>query len=62
MELGSAGAAARLMRALLEAGYIVSTGGGAREVLVLTPPLVIGENQLEAFVAELPLALQACGP
>ncbi|MGE0321950.1 MAG: aspartate aminotransferase family protein [Polyangiaceae bacterium] len=62
VELGSAGAGARLMRALLEAGYIVSTGGGAREVLVLTPPLVIGENQLEAFVAELPLALQACGP
>ncbi len=59
---GRGGAAVRLMRALLESGYIVSTGGGARDVMVLTPPLVIGENQLEAFVAELPLALQACGP
>ncbi|MCA9632197.1 MAG: aspartate aminotransferase family protein [Myxococcales bacterium] len=59
---GNGGAAVRLMRALLEAGYIVSTGGGTRDVMVLTPSLVIGENQLEAFVAELPLALQACGP
>ncbi|MCB9589764.1 MAG: aspartate aminotransferase family protein [Polyangiaceae bacterium] len=62
VEFGRAGAAVRLMGALLEAGYIVSTGGGSRDVLVLTPPLVVGENQLEAFVAELPLALQACGP
>lgn len=65
IELGqtrSGGAAVRLMQTLLEAGYIVSTGGGSRDVMVLTPSLAIGENQLEAFVAELPLALQACGP
>jgi len=58
----AAGAASRLMRVLLRAGFITSTGGGERDVLVLTPPLVVGENQLDAFVAELPLALQACGP
>ena len=51
-----------LMRELLERGFIVSTGGGQREVLVLTPPLSVAESQLEAFVAELPNALQASGP
>lgn len=56
------GAASDLMQELLERGFIVSTGGGGREVLVLTPPLNIAESQLEAFVAELPAALQALGP
>jgi 4-aminobutyrate aminotransferase/(S)-3-amino-2-methylpropionate transaminase len=40
------GAASQLMRALLRAGYITSTGGGQREVLVLTPPLTIDEGVL----------------
>lgn len=40
------GVAARLMRLLLEQGYITSTGGGRREVLVLTPALTIGEDVL----------------
>lgn len=44
------GAAARAMRRLLERGYIVSTGGGQREVLVLTPPLNIAEDVLLASV------------
>lgn len=61
-DAGTAGGATRLMRTLLQAGFITSTGGGGRDVLVLTPPLVVGDNQLDAFVAELPLALQACGP
>lgn len=43
---GGPGVASRLQRALLERGYIGSTGGGAREVLVLTPALDIGENAL----------------
>jgi 4-aminobutyrate aminotransferase/(S)-3-amino-2-methylpropionate transaminase len=38
---------------LLERGYIVSSGGGAREVLVLTPPLNIAEDLLDGFVAAL---------
>lgn len=46
-------AASAVSRALLERGYITSTGGGAREVLILTPPLVISESLLDAFVATL---------
>lgn len=44
------GAASKLMRLLLEQGYITSTGGGKREVLVLTPALNIDENVLLASV------------
>jgi 4-aminobutyrate aminotransferase/(S)-3-amino-2-methylpropionate transaminase len=40
------GAASKLMRSLLERGYISSTGGGRREVLVLTPALNIDESVL----------------
>jgi 4-aminobutyrate aminotransferase/(S)-3-amino-2-methylpropionate transaminase len=40
------GAASRLMKGLLQAGYVTSTGGGKREVLVLTPPLNIDEAVL----------------
>lgn len=40
------GSASQAMRLLLEQGYIVSTGGGKREVLVLTPPLNIAEDVL----------------
>jgi 4-aminobutyrate aminotransferase / (S)-3-amino-2-methylpropionate transaminase / 5-aminovalerate transaminase len=42
------GAAVATVRALLERGYIATTGGGAREVVVLTPPLTISERLLEA--------------
>lgn len=56
------GGAGRLQRQLLERGYITSTGGGARDVLVLTPPLTIGDAQLAGFLEVLPEALQACTP
>lgn len=46
-----------LQRALLELGYVTSTGGGARDVLVLTPPLTIGEERLAEFDEALELAL-----
>ena len=49
-----AGGAPRLMRALLECGYIASSGGGNREVVVLTPPL----NIAEALLASAALALR----
>jgi 4-aminobutyrate aminotransferase/(S)-3-amino-2-methylpropionate transaminase len=49
LDLGAhSGAAVAAVRSLLESGYIASTGGGAREVVVLTPPLTIAERQLEA--------------
>lgn len=46
---GSPGSGAKLQSLLLQRGYITSTGGGAREVLVLTPPLNIAEPLLEDF-------------
>ncbi len=45
------GGAPRLMQALLERGYIVSSGGGSREVVVLTPPLNITEALLPSAIA-----------
>lgn len=45
------GSASRLMQRLLKAGYIASTGGGQREVLVLTPPLNIDEDVLFGSLA-----------
>ncbi|MEB2312790.1 MAG: aspartate aminotransferase family protein [Sorangiineae bacterium] len=60
LDLGARpGAAVALMRALLERGFIVSTGGGQREALILTPPLVIAESLLSAFVTELRSVLDA---
>ena len=43
------GGAAPVARALLERGYLVSTGGGGREVIVLTPALNIEESLLDDF-------------
>ncbi len=51
------GGAPRLQRALLARGYVTSSGGGARDVLVLTPPLVIARGLLEAFTEALRDAL-----
>jgi len=45
------GAASALMQRLLRAGYITSTGGGRREVLVLTPPLNIADDVLFGSVS-----------
>jgi 4-aminobutyrate aminotransferase/(S)-3-amino-2-methylpropionate transaminase len=55
---GGPGAAVAVARRLLERGYLTSTGGGAREVLVLTPPLTIDEALLEAFVPALVAATE----
>jgi 4-aminobutyrate aminotransferase-like enzyme len=44
------GIASKLMKRLLAAGYITSTGGGQREVLVLTPALNIDEAVLLASI------------
>lgn len=53
------GVAAVAQRALLERGYLVSTGGGGREVLVFTPPLNIAESLLEGMVEPLMDTLRA---
>jgi 4-aminobutyrate aminotransferase/(S)-3-amino-2-methylpropionate transaminase len=55
------GAATRAQARFLEAGYVVSTGGGGREVVVLTPPLTVTEAQLDGFVAKARAALQSLG-
>lgn len=47
---GGSGAAVRIGRELLKRGYITSTGGSERDVLVLTPPLVVAEPLLMRFV------------
>lgn len=44
------GAAIVAVRALLEHGFLATTGGGRRETLVLTPPLTISERLLDAAV------------
>jgi 4-aminobutyrate aminotransferase / (S)-3-amino-2-methylpropionate transaminase / 5-aminovalerate transaminase len=49
------GAAGTLMGALLRRGYLTTTGGGQREVLVLTPPLVIDP----ALLIDFPIALSS---
>jgi len=51
------GRATQLASRLLQQGYISSTGGGRREVLVLTPPLTIAESLLDGFVNALELSL-----
>ena len=45
--------ATELASRLLEHGYITSTGGGRREVLVLTPPLTLGASLLPGFIDSL---------
>jgi 4-aminobutyrate aminotransferase/(S)-3-amino-2-methylpropionate transaminase len=53
VSLGRGATALALQRALLEAGYLVTTGGSMSEVLVLTPALTIAESLLEGFTATL---------
>lgn len=55
------GAGSALQQRLLTLGYITSTGGGRREVLVLTPPLNIEESLLDPFVEQLIGALLELG-
>ncbi len=56
------GGASALQQALLERGYITSTGGGGRDVLILTPPLTITSDLLMAFEDSLKLTCRLlCG-
>lgn len=60
VDLGArSGIASVAQQRLLESGYITSTGGGAREVLVLTPPLTITESQLNGAVPALAEAVRS---
>ncbi|MDP9036637.1 MAG: aspartate aminotransferase family protein [Myxococcota bacterium] len=56
---GGAPRALIVMRRLLEAGWIVLTGGAAGDVLTLTPPLDISEELLAAFAVTLGAVLAA---
>lgn len=58
IDVGRAGGGSRLMHRLLERGYLTSTGGTDRSVLVLTPPLNIAEDLLEGFTEALLDALE----
>ena len=53
-----AGAAVAAVRSLLERGFLATTGGGQREVLVLTPPLTIAEPLLAAATAAITEAVR----
>lgn len=55
------GGAVMLQRALLERGYVTSTGGGARDVLILTPALNVHEALLTGFTTALAGALRLLG-
>lgn len=55
------GAASRVMMELLTHGYVVSTGGTSREVIVVTPPLVIEEHLLRASIEPLRRAIELIG-
>jgi 4-aminobutyrate aminotransferase / (S)-3-amino-2-methylpropionate transaminase / 5-aminovalerate transaminase len=53
-----AGKAGLVCQRLLAKGWIASTGGGTREVVVLTPPLTITDELLDAATLALQEALQ----
>jgi 4-aminobutyrate aminotransferase / (S)-3-amino-2-methylpropionate transaminase / 5-aminovalerate transaminase len=59
IDFGRGGAARDVARRLLERGYLVSTGGGPRDVLVLTPALNVPEALLAGFIPELRAVLEA---
>ena len=54
----SAGKAGMICQRLLAKGWIASTGGGTREVVVLTPPLTITDELLDAATLALQEAVQ----
>jgi 4-aminobutyrate aminotransferase/(S)-3-amino-2-methylpropionate transaminase len=60
IELGGRipGGAAAVSEALLQRGYLTTTGGGGREVLVLTPALNVKEALLDEFTQLLPTTLR----
>jgi 4-aminobutyrate aminotransferase/(S)-3-amino-2-methylpropionate transaminase len=47
IELASGDLGLRVLRSLLDRGYIATSGGRGHEVVVLTPPLMISHTQLE---------------
>lgn len=51
------GGGGALQRLLLERGFITTTGGGQRDVLVLTPPLNVSSDLLMAFEDSLRIAV-----
>jgi 4-aminobutyrate aminotransferase-like enzyme len=53
------GGASGVVRELLRRGYLATTGGGGREVLVLTPPLVIAEELLEGATRAIAAAVKS---
>jgi 4-aminobutyrate aminotransferase/(S)-3-amino-2-methylpropionate transaminase len=53
VELGDAARALAVARALLQAGYVVLTGGARGDVLTLSPPLTIAPELLAAFAEAL---------
>ncbi len=59
IDLGSSARALTVMRALLERGYLVLTGGRAGEALTLTPPLDIEPDLLHGFAEALGEVLKA---
>ena len=58
VELTDAERARSVMGALLERGWIVLTGGTSRNVITLTPPLVIEWDILEGFARALEQAVR----
>lgn len=56
------GRAVQVMGALLSQGYLVSTGGGRREVVVLTPPLATPWPVLSQFSSVLAQAIRETTP
>lgn len=50
IDLGDGGRGLRCAKLLLERGYVVTSGGAAGEVVVVTPPLTIPEDLLFGFV------------
>ncbi|HVR19972.1 MAG TPA: hypothetical protein VMS65_09750, partial [Polyangiaceae bacterium] len=53
------GGARAVLRALLGRGYLATSGGGGREVLVLTPPLTISEALLSSASGAIADAIRA---
>jgi 4-aminobutyrate aminotransferase/(S)-3-amino-2-methylpropionate transaminase len=62
VELASGALGLRLVRALLERGYIVLPAGADARVVSLTPPLGIEQSQLAAFIDALDTALHELAP
>jgi 4-aminobutyrate aminotransferase/(S)-3-amino-2-methylpropionate transaminase len=62
IELRSPSVALAVQRSLLEVGYIVTLGGLAGEVLIVTPALTIAERLLEGFTAALSGLLEGAPP